>query len=158
MTQKTQIKADEGQQDMWITRDFDLPLHLLFKAHEEPAIIEQWMGTKVLKQDNQKHGSYRYLTADPQGNVMFQASGAFHEFVPNQKITRTFEMENAPIGVQLEFYVFEALTDTTSRLTMHVLYESVALRDQVIQMGMSFGIGMAHDRLQAVAEKLLPKN
>ena len=50
--------------------------------------------------------------------------------VPNRKITRTFEMENTPFGVQLEFYEFEKLTDDTSKLNMHVIYESVAHRDQ----------------------------
>ncbi len=43
---------------------------------------------------------------------------------PNQKITRTFEMENTPFGVQLEIYEFEKLTDDTSKLNMHVIYES----------------------------------
>src|SRR6186997_1842908 len=49
MERKTKINAREGRQDLMITRDFDLPLDLLFKAYEDPEIIEQWMGTKVLK-------------------------------------------------------------------------------------------------------------
>ena len=62
-----------------------------------------------------------------------------HEFVPNQKITRTFEMENTPFGVQLEFLEFEKLTDDTSKLNMHVVYESVAHRDQVLQVAFCSG-------------------
>src|ERR1700712_186895 len=111
MEQKTKILAEDGKQELVITREFDLPLELLFKACAEPEIIEQWMGTKVLKLESKKHGSYQYETTDAKGNVVFKANGVIHEFVPNQKITRTFEMENAPFGVQLEICEFEQLTD-----------------------------------------------
>jgi hypothetical protein len=63
-------------------------------------------------------------------------------------------MENTPFGVQLEFYEFEKLTDATSKLNMHVIYESVGHRDQVLKIGMQQGINMAHNRLQNVAVKL----
>jgi hypothetical protein len=52
MERKTNIHAEDGKQEIMITREFDLPLELLFKAYEEPEIIEQWMGTKVLKLEN----------------------------------------------------------------------------------------------------------
>lgn len=154
MEQKTKVTAEDGKQDMVITREFDLPIELLFKAHMEPEIIEQWMGTKVLKMENKKHGSYQFQTKNPEGQVIFQANGVIHEFSPNKKITRTFEMENTPFGVQLEFYEFEPLTEDTSKLKMHVIYESGAHRDQVIKIGMTKGISMAHDRLESVAKKL----
>jgi uncharacterized protein YndB with AHSA1/START domain len=154
MERKTKIIAEEGKQDLLITREFDLPLELLFKAHAEPDIVEQVMGTKVLKLESKKHGSYQYKTTNAQGNVVFQASGVIHEFVPNRKITRTFEMENAPLGVQLEIYEFEQLTDDTSKLNMHVIYESVALRDQVLKLPFAQGINMAHNRLQDIVSKL----
>jgi hypothetical protein len=63
-------------------------------------------------------------------------------------------MENTPFGVQLEFLEFEKLTDDTSKLSMNVLYESVAQRNQVLKLGMVQGINMAHNRLQAIASKL----
>lgn len=154
MERKTKIIAAEGKQEMVITREFDLPLGLLFKAYEEPEIVEQWMGTKVLKMENKKHGSYQFQTSDPKGNVVFQAGGTIHDFVPGHKITRTFEMENTPFGVQLEFLEFEKLTDETSKLTMHVVYKSVALRDQILQLPFAQGINMAHNRLEAVVNTL----
>src|SRR3954454_24582723 len=110
MDRKTRIDAEDGKQELTITREFDLPLELLFKAHAEAEIVEQWMGTKVLKLENKKYGGYEFETSDPQGNVVFRANGTIHEFVPNQRITRTFEMENAPFGVQLEFLEFEKIT------------------------------------------------
>lgn len=157
MEQKTRVNAEEGKQDLVITREFDLPLELLFKAYAEADIVEQWMGTNVLKLENRKHGSWQYKTTDAQGNPVFQANGVFHEFVPNKKITRTFEMENAPFGVQLEFLEFIAISEDTSRLNIHIVYESVAHRDGMIKIGMGKGMSMAHDRLEKIVGQLKVK-
>jgi uncharacterized protein YndB with AHSA1/START domain len=153
MEQKTKINAEAGKQELVITREFDLPVELLFKAYADPEIVEQWMGTKVLKLENKKHGSYQFETTDPRGNK-YAFNGVIHEFNPHRNITRTFEMENTPFGVQLEFLEFEKLTEDTSKLTIHTVYRSVAQRDQVLQRGMAQGINMAHNRLQDVASKL----
>jgi uncharacterized protein YndB with AHSA1/START domain len=131
-----------------------LPLELLFKAYEEAEIVEQVMGTKVLKYESRKHGSYQFETTDAKGNTIFKANGVIHEFIPNRKITKTFEMENAPFGVQLEIYEFERLTDDTSKLNMHVIYESAALRDQVLKLPFAQGLNLAHNRIQEILNKL----
>lgn len=153
MERKTKINAEDGKQELVITREFDLPLELLFKTYVEPEIVEQWMGTKVLKLESKQHGSYQFETTDPKGNK-YGFNGVIHELRPNRKITRTFEMENTPFGVQLEIYEFERLTDDTSKLNMHVIYESVAHRNQVLQLPFAQGINMAHNRLQDIAGKL----
>ena len=153
MEQKTKINAEDGKQEMVITREFDLPLELLFKAYIEPEIVAQWMGTKVLKLESKKHGGYQFETTDPKGNK-YGFNGVIHEFSPNRKITRTFEMENTPFGVQLEFYEFEKLTNDSSRLHMHMVYESVAQRDQVLKLPFAQGINMAHNRLEDMVSKL----
>ena len=153
MERKTKIKAEDGKQDLMIVREFDLPLELLFKAYVEAEIVEQWMGTKVLKLENKKHGSWQFETTDPKGNK-HGFNGVIHEFSPNKKITRTFEMENTPFGVQLEFYEFQQLTDDTSKLNMHVIYESVAQRNEVLKLPFAQGINWAHNRLQEVVSKL----
>ena len=153
MERKTKIDAVEGKQDLVITREFDLPLELLFKAYEDAEIVEQWMGTKVLKLENKKHGSYQFETTDPKGNK-HGFIGVIHEFIPNRKITRTFEMENTGFEAQLEFLEFEKLNDDSSKLTIHMVYRSVALRDQMLQLPFAHGINMAHNRLQDVVSKL----
>jgi uncharacterized protein YndB with AHSA1/START domain len=144
MERKTKINAEDGKQDLVITREFDLPLELLFKAYEEAEIVAQWMGTKVLKLENKKHGSYQFETTDPMGNK-HGFNGTIHEFVQNEKITRTFEMDNTPFPVQLEFLTFEQLTDDTSKLNMHIVYRSVADRDQMLKLPFAQGINMAHN-------------
>jgi uncharacterized protein YndB with AHSA1/START domain len=153
MEQKTKINAEEGKQELTITREFDLPLELLFKAYVEQEIVEQWMGTKVLKLESKKHGSYQFETTDPKGNK-HRFNGTIHEFKPDSKITRTFEMENTPFGVQLEFLEFEKLTEDTSKLHMHVVYRSVAIRDQLLKLPFAQGINMAHNRIQEIVNKL----
>jgi uncharacterized protein YndB with AHSA1/START domain len=159
MERKTKITAEDGQHDLVITREFDLPVELLFTAHAEPELFEQWMSheygtTKVVKFDCKKHGSWEFETLNAEGVAVFRAGGTIHDFVPNQKITRTFEMENSPFDVQLEFLEFEKLSDDTSKLTMHSIYRSVALRDQMLKLPFKQGLDMAHNRLQDVVSKL----
>lgn len=154
MELKTKINAEDGKQELRITREFELPLELLFKAYVEADIVEQWMGTKVLKLENKKHGSYQFETTDPKGNK-HGFNGTIHEFIPNQRITRTFEMENTPYGIQLEYLEFEKIDADTSRLNMHVVYKSVELRDEILKLPFSQGINFAHNRLQEIVTKLI---
>ncbi|MCF7804191.1 MAG: SRPBCC domain-containing protein [Candidatus Marinimicrobia bacterium] len=153
MEQKTQIHAEDGKQEILITREFELPVELLFRAHIDPDLVEQWRGTTVLKLESKPHGSYRFVTTDPKKNE-HGFNGVIHEFVPNQKITRTFEMENTGLAIQLQFLEFEELTNDTSKLTIHMVFRSVADRDQVLQLPFAQGLNMAHNRLQEVVGKL----
>lgn len=153
MEQKTKVNAEKDKQELVITREFDLPLELLFKAYSEAQLVEQWMGTKVLKMESKSHGSYQFQTTY-EGKIVFQANGTIHKFIPNKKIVRTFEMNNSPFGVQLEILQFEKLSASTSKLTIHTIFESVTFRDQLLQMPFASGINMAHDRLQGIVYKL----
>jgi uncharacterized protein YndB with AHSA1/START domain len=154
MEQKTKIQAEEGKQELFITREFDLPIELLFKAYVEPEFVEQWMGTKVLLLESKKQGAYRFEKTDAKGNILLQSSGVIHDLVLNERITRTFEMENTPYPVQLEYLEFEKLSDLTSKLNMHVVYKSVADRDSILKLPFAFGINMAHNKLQDTLNKL----
>lgn len=150
MEQKTKIHAEDGKQEIFITREFDLPLEVLFRAYVEAELVEQWMGTKVLQLESKKRGAYHFQTTGPNGNILFQSSGVIHDIVENKNITRTFEMENTPFPVQLEYLDFEKLSDQTSKLTMHVVYKSVEDRDAILKLPFAFGINMAHNRLQEI--------
>ncbi len=153
MERKTKVHAEEGRQELDITREFDLPVELLFKAHVEPELVEQWMGTKVLKLEGKKHGSWEFETSDGKGNIVFRANGTIHEFIPDRRITRTFEMENSPFDVQLEFMEFEKLSEETSKITIHSVFRTAALRDQLLKMPFASGINMAHNRLEEILKQ-----
>jgi len=149
MELKTKIKAEENTQELFITREFDLPLELLFKAYEDAEIVEQWMNTKVIKLENHKYGSWKFETSHD-GQVVFSANGVILEFIPNEKITRTFEMENSPFPVQLEFLTFEEIGNEKSKLTIQQIFKSVEYRNQLLKMPFAKGLSMAHDRLQNI--------
>ena len=153
MEHKTQVIAEEGKQEILITRTFDLPLELLYKAYMEPELIEQWMGTKVLKLEFRKHGSYQFVTTDHRGN-QHGFNGVIHDAILNQRIIRTFEMENKPFGVQLEVYEFEKITENSSRLQQKIIYQSVAQRDENLKLPFKQGINWAHNRLQELVKTL----
>ncbi|MBG9377810.1 SRPBCC domain-containing protein [Panacibacter sp. DH6] len=153
MEMKTQIHAEENRQELTITRIFELPVELLFKAYEDAEIVAQWMNTKVLILDCRNYGSYRFETTDPKGNKHY-FSGAIHAFKQNESIIRTFEMEQTPFDVSLEFLAFEALTEETSKLTMHVIYKSVYMRNEILKLPFAQGINWAHNRIQDIMTKL----
>ena len=153
MDYKTNINAPAGSQELTITREFELPVDLLFKAYTEAEFIEQWMGTKVIKLENKNHGGYQFETSH-NGNVVFMANGTIHKVVPNQKIVRTFEMENTPIGIQLEFLEFEELTENISKLTIQIIYKSEQHRAEQLKLPFTYGLNMAHNRLQEILSTL----
>ncbi|GAA5022497.1 ATPase [Marivirga lumbricoides] len=154
MEQKTKVAAEEGKQEIIITRMFDLPVELVFKAYTTADLIEQWMGNKVLKMENKAHGSYQFETKDASGNILFRANGVIHEYIPNEQITRTFEMENTGFPVQLEYLSFTQEGEEQSKLTMQIIFKSVADRDNLLKMPFASGINMAHNQLQKVMIQL----
>lgn len=154
MELKTKIAAEEGKQDLRITRAFDLPVELLFQAYTKPEFFAQWMSTTVVKLDCVPHGSYRCETRDAKGAVLLRTHGVFHEVEENLRITRTFEMEGTPFPAQLEFLEFESLGPEQSRLTMQVVYRSIEHRDAMLQLPFAQGLNAAHDRLQEAAIKI----
>lgn len=157
MEQKTKIIAEDGRQDLHILRDFNISVELLFKAYSEPSLIEQWMGTKVTLFENKDHGSFRFETSK-QGRTVFKANGTIHKTLLNQNIVRTFEMEDTPIGVQLEFLHFEKLSSEKSRLNLHIIYQSEKHRAEQLKLPFAFGLSMAHDKLENILSESLNKN
>ncbi len=147
MEQKTNINALDGKQELTITREFDLPIELVYRAYTDPELLGQWMGTKVIKLENKNHGSYQFETSQ-NGNVVFKANGTIHKIIPNQEIVRTFEMENMPVGVQLEFLNFEKITKDKSKLTIQIIYKSEEHRAEQLKLPFAYGLNMAHNKLQ----------
>ncbi len=154
MDLKTKVGAGEGSQDIMITREFDLPVDLLFRAHVEPGLFEQWMSheygiVRVLRYEGRKFGGWQFTTSSPEGVVLFGASGVIHEFSPNQRIVRTFEMDDPAFDAQLEFLEFKDLGER-SRLEMQIVYRSTEARDRMLKLPFAQGLSMAHDRLQEI--------
>lgn len=153
MNRKTEVHADEGRQDLLIIREFELPVELLFKAYTEASLIEQWMGTRVLKLENMQYGGYHFQTSDPDGNILFTAHGTIHSWALNEQIVRTFQMDANGFEAQLEFLDFAATGMEKSRLSIQIIYRSIEHRDEQLKLPFAWGINMAHDRLQEVMQQ-----
>jgi uncharacterized protein YndB with AHSA1/START domain len=128
------------------------PIEKVWNALTQPDLVKQWQYGSDLITDWIVGKEIRFRN-EWEGQV-FEQWGTVLEVVPNQKITRTFEMENSNFAVQLEFLEFEKLTDETSKLIMHIVFKSIELRNQLLKLPFAMGINMAHDRLQEVVNKL----
>ncbi len=161
MTKKNQTKitAEPGKQELYITREFDAPRELVFKAHTDPDLYVQWLGPRGYEMTLETFepvsgGRYRYIHKDKDGNE-FGFHGVFHE-MSEELMIQTFEFEGLPESghVILDTMKLEALPDSRTRITIQSVYQSVADRDGMIQSGMEKGLNEGHERLDEILEKL----
>src|SRR5437764_14842879 len=156
----TNINAEPGKQEILITREFDAPRELVFKACTDPKLITQWWGpryltTEVDKLDLRPGGQWRFLNRDAQGNT-YGFHGVYHEVLAPQRIIDTFEFEGLPETghVTLETLKLEELPGGRTRMTVQSVFQSVADRDATLQSGMESGINDTYNRLEELLEKL----
>jgi uncharacterized protein YndB with AHSA1/START domain len=152
----TTVVAEPGRQELTITREFDAPRDLVFKAFVDPKLYVQWllgpkqMGLemKLERFEPRTGGSWRYIHRDEKGNE-FGFHGSYHEVLPPERLIDTFEFEGLPEKghVSLETVRFEELPNDRTRLTIHSVFQSVADRDGMIQSGMEEGINDSFDLL-----------
>jgi uncharacterized protein YndB with AHSA1/START domain len=154
---KTQIVAEPGTQQTEITRAFNAPPELLFRAYTEPDLLVQWLGPRqytmtIDRYEVRDGGTWRYVHSDADGNA-FGFHGVFHGTPSVDGIVQTFEFEGMPGHVCLETLTFEDQGDTTLVRTSSV-YQSVADRDAMVESGMEEGINDGYDRLDELVAKL----
>jgi uncharacterized protein YndB with AHSA1/START domain len=152
---QTTITAVPGKQEIFITREFDAPRELVFKAFTDPELLIQWLGgqcnltMRIEKFEARVGGSYRYVHTDPAG-IEYGFHGTYHESTAPERIIQTFEFEGLPETghVALETLRFEVLPDNRTRLVAQSVFQSVADRDSALQSGMEQGILDSHARLE----------
>ena len=156
---KTTITAEPGKQELFITREFDAPRGLVFKAHTDPELFAQWIGPHDLMTTLESFepisgGKWRFIQKDQDGNE-FGFHGVFHE-VSSERIIQTFEFEGLPDSghVVLETMDLEDLPNGRTRLTTHSVYRSVADRDGMVQAGMEIGITEGYERLDQILGRM----
>jgi uncharacterized protein YndB with AHSA1/START domain len=159
MTNKTTIQAEPGKQEIFITREFDAPRELVFKAFTDPDLYVKWLGPRELSMtidtfEPRDGGRYRYIHEDREGNK-FGFHGVHHEVVAPERIISTFEFEGLPEKghVLLETMRFEPLPDGRTRLVSQSVFQSVADRDGMIRAGMERGVNEGYERLDEMLEK-----
>jgi uncharacterized protein YndB with AHSA1/START domain len=156
---KTIVTAEPGMQTVMITREFDAPRELVYKAHTDPKLYAQWLGPRgyemVLETfEPYSGGRYRYIHKDSNGNE-FGFHGVFHE-ISDKLMIQTFEFEGLPEKghVTLDTMRLESLPGDRTKLTIQSLFQSVADRDGMVQAGMERGVTEGYERLDEILESL----
>jgi uncharacterized protein YndB with AHSA1/START domain len=157
MMSKTQIEAPAGVPFIDITREFDAPRDLVFRAYTDPDLLVQWLGPRKYKMtvdswDVRDGGKWRYVHSDEDGNN-WGFHGVFHGDQTPDGMLQTFEFEGWPGQVSLESLVFEE-RDGKTVLRNHSVYQSVEARDAMIESGMESGVNEGYDKLDELLAKL----
>jgi len=156
---KTTITAEPNKQELFVTREFEAPRELVFKAHTDSELFVQWLGPRGLTTTLEAFepvsgGRWRFIQKDKEGNE-YGFHGVFHEVSPERMI-QTFEFEGLPESghVVLETTTLEALPNGRTRLMAQSVFQSVSDRDGMIQSGMEHGVNEGYERLDEILEKI----
>lgn len=157
-TAKTQIIAEPGVPQIVITREFDAPRELLYRAYTDPELLVQWLGPRRLtmtieRQDVRDGGMWRFTHRDAEGNE-YGFHGVFHG-TPSAEggIVRTFEYEGAPGHVSLETLTLEEHGGRTLVRT-NAVFQSVEDRDAMVESGMESGVNEGMEKLDELLARL----
>jgi uncharacterized protein YndB with AHSA1/START domain len=150
---KTEITAAPGTSQVVITREYDAPRDLVFRAHTDPELLVRWLGPRELKMmvdtyDVRDGGRWRYVSVDAEGNE-YGFHGVFHGTPSPELTVQTFEFEGVPGHVALEALTMEE-TDGRTYVRTVSSFQSVADRDAMIASGMEHGVRDSHERLAEV--------
>jgi uncharacterized protein YndB with AHSA1/START domain len=151
---KTAITAEPGIPMVIVTREFDAPRDLVFRAHTEPDLLVQWLGprdltTTIDRYEARNGGTWRYLQTDAEGNT-YGFHGVFHGDPSPDGIVQTFEFEGVPGHVCLQTATLVARGAKTLLRTASA-FQSVEDRDAMVASGMERGV---HDSGERLAELL----
>ena len=163
MANKTVITAEPGKQELFITREFEAPRQLVFRAYTEADLYEKWLGPNDLSMTIEKMeafdgGSYRFLHARD-GHV-YAFHGVYHEVLAPERIIGTFEFDGLPEKghVIMGTTKFEDLGGGRSRIMHQSVFQSVNDRDGMIQSGMERGVVEGYEKLDNVLAELQRSN
>jgi uncharacterized protein YndB with AHSA1/START domain len=152
------VTAEPGQHTIVITREFNAPRALLFRAMMEPDLLAQWWGgpddirTIIDKFEPRPGGQWRFIQKDADGNE-YAFHGVHHAIEAPERIVYTFEFEGMPGHVLLETITLEE-RDGKTLMTALSVFQSVEDRDGMVAAGMESGAAASWDRLEALAQSL----
>jgi uncharacterized protein YndB with AHSA1/START domain len=153
---KTDLYAEPGKQEVIVSRSFDAPRELVFKAFTDPKLIVQWWGPRYLtttidRMEVKEGGRWRFVQRDPSGEVS-AFHGVYHAVIAPERLVQTFEYEGMPGHVLLETITFEEQNGKT-RVTSQSVYQSVEDRDGMVASGMEQGESESAERLAELLAK-----
>lgn len=142
-----------SDREIQLTRTFDAPREVVFKAMMDPDLIPRWWGprrytTVVEKMDVRPGGKWRFLNREADGTE-FGFQGEYREIVPPERVVQTFEFDGAPGHVSIDTATF-AERDGRTEMTVRSLFDSKEDRDAMLQSGMESGVKETYDRFAEV--------
>ena len=154
----TTIEADPDVPTVKITREFDAPRELVFRAHVDPKLVKQWMGPRSIEMDIDEWdlrtgGSYRY-TATRDGEEVAHFYGAIHRVDEFEKIVQTFGFEEMPDAVSLETLTLTDLPGGRTRLEALAVVYDFESRASMLASGMEVGVNEGYDALDQLLAQL----
>jgi uncharacterized protein YndB with AHSA1/START domain len=158
-TAKTQIIAEPGTLQIVMTREFDAPRELVYRAYTDPELLVQWLGPSRMTMTIERHelrdgGVYRYIHRDADG-VEAAFHGVFHgEPSLEGDVVRTFEYEGFPGHVSMETLTLEE-RDGKTLIRTNSVYQSVEDRDGMVASGMESGVNEGMAKLDALLARLV---
>jgi uncharacterized protein YndB with AHSA1/START domain len=144
-------------EEIAITREFDAPRHLVYRAFTTPELVRRWWHANrgemtVCEIDLRVGGTWRYVMVTPDGfEVAFH--GEYRDIVPDERLVATEVYEAVPDAEALDTTTF-AETDGRTTLTILVQHSSKEHRDAHIESGMEAGLQDALDLLEQVSISL----
>jgi uncharacterized protein YndB with AHSA1/START domain len=153
----TRIDAPAGVPFIDVTREFEAPRDLVFRAYSDPDLLVQWMGPRKYKitleaWEPRDGGTWRYIHSDDAGNS-WGFHGVFHGEQTPDGMLQTFEFDGWPGHVSLEKLTFEE-RDGKTVVRTHSVYQTVEARDGMIESGMEEGMNDGFERLDELLTKL----
>jgi uncharacterized protein YndB with AHSA1/START domain len=143
-----------------ITREFDAPKHLVYRAWTTPELVKRWWhanrGEVTLAEiDLRVGGMWRYVSRS-EGGFEVGFHGQYREIVPNERLVTTEVYEGIPDADEHAALDTLTLTESDGRTTLTVLVEHPTKegRDAHINSGMEAGMQDAMDLLEEVAGSL----
>ena len=149
-TNVTPAIAEPGKLTIVMTRVFDAPRRLVWRAFTEPEHVREWWGrrrytTIVDKMDLRPGGVWRFVQRTSDGKE-YAFNGVYREIAPPERLVYTFEFEGVPGHMLLETVTFEE-HDGRTRVTSTTLFQTVEDRDEMLKSGMEEGAAETYDRL-----------
>jgi uncharacterized protein YndB with AHSA1/START domain len=156
---ETQITATPGIPQVTMTREFDAPRDLVYRAYTEPELLVQWLGPRKYKMrvdeyDVRHGGSWSYVSIDDDGNE-FGFRGVFHGEPSPDALVQTFEFLGAPGHISLDTARFEQRGGKTV-VHLNSVFQAVEDRDAMMGAGMTDGVNEGFERLDELLARLAP--
>lgn len=145
-----------SDREIMMTRIFNAPRDLVWKAHTDPEMIAQWWGRGnklvIERFEVERGGHWRFVEHSQEGVDGFE--GRFREVSPPERLVQTFEWDGMPGYVAINSATFEDLGDGRTKVVTVALFHTTEERDGMVGSGMEVGLGESYAALDRLLETL----